>query len=81
MMIVSPLRIGLWFPFQMAYLNGLQMGVILITYNSEKMILQEPSSKAGEKKTGLANAKNIFIGSNTSTFREKGRKKNTNLNQ
>ena len=34
MVIVSPLRIGLWDPFQMAELHGLKMGVILITYKS-----------------------------------------------
>ena len=31
MVIVSPLRIGLWDPFQMAELHGLYMGVILTT--------------------------------------------------
>ena len=33
MVIVSPLRIGLWDPFQMA-IHGLYMGVILTTYKS-----------------------------------------------
>ena len=34
------LRIGLWDPFQMAELHGLQMGVILSTYVRPGMILQ-----------------------------------------
>ena len=32
MVIVSPLRIGLWDPFQRADIYGLYMGVILATY-------------------------------------------------
>ena len=41
MVIVSPLRIGLWDPFQMAELHGgNKWGVILTTYVRPGMILQ-----------------------------------------